>query len=130
MGMYTELHFDAELKQLTDQDVIDILEFMTGKESRKPNCIPDHPLFNTDRWEFMLGSDSYYFSSNTSSTIILDSISDTYFLNIKCNLKNYDHEIEKFINWISKYIDPSEHFLGFMRYEKDIEPTLIYRQEY
>ena len=50
-----------------------------------------------------------------------------YFLNVRCNLKNYHEEIEKFMNWLCPYIE-TEGFLGYMRYEECDNPTLIYKE--
>ncbi|MCA1800256.1 MAG: hypothetical protein LC650_03090, partial [Actinobacteria bacterium] len=60
----------------------------------------------------------------TSSSLNYDDIGG-WFLTIRCNLKDYDDEIEKFIDWITPYTD-STGFVGYKRYEQDEEPTLIY----
>ena len=126
MGMYTELHFNAELKKNTPKSVIDILNYMIGKAEKEPE-LPDDALFNTSRWVYMLQMDSYYFNADTISTLRFDDISSSYYLCIRCNLKNYDDEIKKFINWINHYLDAHEgEFLGFSRYEETERPTLIY----
>jgi hypothetical protein len=128
MGMYTEFHFNAELKQDTPQTVIATLAAMLANDEPKDFApLFDHPLFQTMLWRFMLVSDSYYFPADTHSTCRYDDIANSRFLCIRCNLKNYDGEIEKFIDWIMPYVDetPGE-FLGFYRHEEDVQPTLIY----
>lgn len=132
MGMYTELHYNVELKKDVPKKVIDILNFMVGDTEDEPKGLPAHELFKTERWRFMLRMDSYYFDADTHSTLRLDKTSDNYYLCIRTNLKNYDSEIEKFIDWIEPYL--SEYiaegdFLGFYRYEEDNEPTHIYRTQ-
>ena len=124
MGMYTELHFNAELKKDTPEEVIETLRKMVnGAAIENP---PDHELFQTSRWSFMLCCDSYYFSSDTHSTLRFDEISKSWFLCIRSNLKNYGGEIEKFIDWIHPYLDELEgEHLGHMRYEEDMLPSLI-----
>jgi len=125
MGMYTEFHFDSSLKRDTPKNIIDALKFMTGETSLF-ETEPDHPLFKTKRWQFMLQCNSYYFDANTDSKLVYDKIGG-YYLNIKCNLKNYGHEIQHFINWIMPYLDKTDgEFIGFYRYEEFEEPTLIY----
>ncbi len=124
MGMYTEFHFNSELKK-DNQEIIDILKYMLGEIKEKPN-LPEHKLFQTDGWSCMLRSDSYYFDEDTHSTLKRNGYDECY-LCIRCNLKNYDSEIEKFIDWISPYLEKSEgEFLGFYRYEETEIPTLIY----
>lgn len=126
MGMYTEFHYNTQLKEDIPQDVLSILQFMLGEDERCPT-LPKHPLFNTSRWDYMLRCDSCYFDADTHSTLRFDDSSNAYYLCIRCNLKNYDDEIEHFINWIHPYIDKFKgEFLGFYRYESNDQPTLIF----
>src|SRR3990167_5216447 len=131
MGMYTELVVAFELKNDTPLEVISTLEFMVAKgakgEKSIPLSLPAHPFFKTDRWDWMLNSGSYYFIFTPHSTIRYDNISKSYFVTIRCNLKNYTDEIEQFLDWINPYIDESEHFIGYKWYEENEEPTLLYR---
>lgn len=128
MGMYTELRFAAKLKEDTPEEVINILRYMVEEGEGLTHPIPDHPLFHTSRWSWMLRSDSYYFSATTHSSFVQDYRS--WYLTVQCNLKNYDREIEKFVSWIMPYVaDPPGTYLGHSRYEEVDEPTLIYRAE-
>jgi len=127
MGMYTEIHFNSELKPDTPEDVINILKYMVGDLDDKPVSKPNHELFGDTRWRFMLQCDSYYFDADTHSTIRFDSISNSYYLCVRSNFKNYGNEIELFVEWIKPYLNKTEgDFLGFSRYEETEEPTLIY----
>ena len=125
MGMYTEFHFNAEVRGSSPASVIEILKFMVDGTVSEPEEKPCHPLFRTDRWEGMLRCDSYYFAADTNSTFRYDTISKAYFLCVRCNFKNYDDEIQKFIDWIKPYIVAEEgDFLGFYRYEERQQPSL------
>lgn len=131
MGMYTEFHFNSELNIPKECEVAEILKFMVGDREDEPKEIPDLPLFGDTRWRFMLQCDSYYFDADTRSTLRWDEVSKSYYLNIRCNLKNYDGEIEQFIDWIRPYLDKERgDFLGFYRYEESETPTLIYQGEH
>lgn len=123
--MYTEFHFNSALKKNTPNEVIDTLKFMLGETE---NLVKQsHPLFDTERWEYMLRMDSYYFDADTHSTLRFDEIAKQYYLCVRCNLKNYNGEIKKFLDWIFPYLDKMEgEFVGFSRYEEFEEPTLIY----
>ena len=134
MGMYTELHFNAELVKNLSEEVVNILNYMVGNNESESHPIgelpptPDHPLFSTNRWDFMLRCDSYYFPADTHSTLRFDDISEAYYLCIRSNLKNYDGEIGKFLTWIMPYVAEFEgDFLGYFRYEENKNPTLIYK---
>jgi hypothetical protein len=131
MGMYTEFHFNVRLKQNIPDKILNILRYMVSNEPNKydfkPKEIPDHLLFkNSERWHWMLWVDSYYFAADTISTLRVDDTAKQYFLCVRCNLKNYDNEIENFIDWINPYIDAkSNAFLGFSRYEESEDPEII-----
>lgn len=124
MGMYTEFHFNAELEGIPPHEVMSILTWMIGANNEEPKELPDHPLFKTSRWAQMLRSDSFYFDACTHSTIKDDQ---GLYLCIRCNLKNYEDEIEKFIDWVMPYLNKQEgDFLGFHRYEETETPELIF----
>lgn len=127
MGMYTELVCALELKQDTPDLVINTLKYMVGTLGELEET-PTHELFETDRWDFMLRGDSYYFEGVTNSNLYKDTLipqRPTYYLTIRCNFKNYDGEIEKFIDWITPY-SHSTGFIGYKRFEGDKDPALIY----
>lgn len=128
MGMYTELHLNCELKEDVPDSVVAILQYMLrDKPEAEIPELPDHLLFKTHRWSAMLRCDSYYFAADTHSTLRFDDIGNSYYLCIRCNLKNYDDEIKRFVDWVMPYIDGLDgDFLGFSRYEQTETPTLIY----
>lgn len=129
MGMYTELNLGVRFHKNTPQNVIDILKYMLAEspvrfEYLRPQ-LPEHPLFKTDRWMIMLDCGSYYFDGKPDSSLNYDKITECYFLNVRCNLKNYDREIEHFLDFIQPYLY-TNGFIGYTRYEEDDDPTLIY----
>ena len=130
MGMYTELNIAVRLK-LSD-NALKVLEFMTGQSENEDFEQPFHPLFysGTDRWKYMLYCDSAYFPHTANSSLVADRYGaeeDTLerVLNVRCDLKNYNDEIENFLDWIYPYSETGG-FIGYMRYEEDEDPTLIY----
>lgn len=135
--MYTEFHFNSELSKDTPSEVIIILRVMLQELSFDAIDfpLPDAPLFKTERWRTMLVCDSYYFDADTHSTLRFDDLNckkgKSYFLCIRCNLKNYDSEIEKFVDWIDPYLEDKDSgdFLGFSRYEESEDPVIIRKKE-
>ena len=124
--MNTELHFNCKLKKDLPKIVIETLQYMIDYKN-KPKKLPEHELFKCESWTMLFTCDSYYFDADTYSTLRFDEISNAYYLCIRANLKNYDREIEKFIDWIMPYLNVYEgKFLGFYRYEESEQPTLIY----
>lgn len=128
MGMYTELVLGMCIKPKTS--IIKTLEYMLGESDIDPRTLYmlDHPLFKSERWEWMLRSTSAYFDGSTQHLLTYDELLDEYHLNVRCDLKNYSQEIEKFLDWLCPYI-LTEGFLGYMRYEEFDYPTLIYRYD-
>lgn len=60
--------------------------------------------------------------------MIYDAIISAWKINIRSNLKNYDSEIEKFLDWIVPYIG-TNGFIGYTRSEDDDDPTLVYIED-
>lgn len=128
MGMYTALHMNVTLRNDTSESVIRTLKTMLGQEEHR--ATPNHPLFQTGRWEYMLRCSSYYHNNWVASELTHDVHAKCYFLRVQCDFKNYDNEISKFIDWISPYLEAeSGEFLGYYRYEEDEHPTIIYKKE-
>jgi len=130
MGMYTELHLNVEIIKELPEGICDTLRYMTTGNGEL-DTLPYHSLFRDgSRWEYMLRCDSYYFSADTLSTFRWDENGDSYYLCIRCNLKNYGGEIRLFLHWIHPYIAAIDgDFLGFFRYEETNTPTLIYYRD-
>lgn len=130
MGMYTKLHLQVELKQDVSEAVIRHLQWMLG-QNYKPNPIIDHPLFKSDRAEFMLSSSSAYFPADAHTVLYVRY--GRWHLNVDCDFKNYGDEVAKFTDWIMPYVEaPIGEFLGYSLYEEhdDFEtPDLIYKVE-
>lgn len=128
MGMYTELNIATEI--VNDPDLIHDLRVMLG-DIKGGIILKDNDLFTkTTRWKFMLSSGSYYFPGQPDSKLVRDDLYENapmYFLNVRCNLKNYENEIELFLKWLQPYM-LTYGFVGYMRYEEDNTPTLIYNE--
>lgn len=123
MGMYTELNINVNFQSDTPDNIIDILKYMLGDISEVTTT--SHPLFSTERWTLMLTCDSYYFDGVTHSSIVYDSISKEYALSVRSNFKNYNNELELFLDFIQPYLSTTG-FIGYHRYEEYEDPTLIY----
>ena len=126
MGMYTELHYNVELKKDVPEEILAVLKSMLNWDIKEPS-LPDHGFFSCERWRALFSCDSYYFHADTHSTLRFDNISHCYYLCIRANLKNYDGEIEAFLKWVEPYVYAcKDDFLGFYRYEECENPTLIF----
>ena len=109
MGMYTELTLNFSLKKELPTNVLYALEVMTSNNwDYNFNLLPKHDLFKTERFQMVLSADSFNDSRIESHT----------------KFKNYDSEIELFIDWIRPFVDQDKgSLIGFSLYEEDYEPT-------
>lgn len=131
MGMYTELNVSMNLE--LDRNTLELLKVMVGEREMGADIrLPDDSLFKarTQRWDFMLMSDSFYFDHTAGSSLVnkkswAEKDDMERILNVRCDLKNYEDEIELFLKWIYNYAT-TRGFVGYMRYEEDRDPTLIY----
>lgn len=132
MGMYTELNVSMNLK--LDRNTMEVLKVMLGEREMGADIrLPDTPLFSrhSQRWNFMLTCDSFCFDHTAGSSLVnklarLEGKDNMErILNVRCDLKNYEDEIELFLKWIYNYAE-TRGFVGYMRYEENNDPTLIY----
>lgn len=129
MGMYTELVLAVELNAEAGE-IVPILEAMISPKLEERSeveaaieSIPPHPLFQTTRWWMMLLGTSCYFRGGPHSSI--DDHCGHKSLVVRFNIKNYESEIEHFINWLDPYVR-RDGYAGYFRYEEDLVPTLIF----
>ena len=124
--MYTELIFGAALKENTPSQVIEALKYMVGETKEKPS---DFPL-PEGRCEWLFRSGSYSFAINESvSKMWLDNIDNQWHISTRSNIKNYENEIETFLEWIKPHIDSgsgNNDLYAIVMYEDEDTPTLYY----
>lgn len=126
MGMYTEINIAFELKRDAPGEVCEMLKYMaTSGDKDRPPSLPGHAFFECERWDFLFRCDSYYFPGNSHAEFYFDEISKSWFLVARANLKNYDGEIEAFMEWIAPYVECCDgEYFGYSRYEETDWPTL------
>lgn len=126
MGMYTELIFGAELKKETPNEIIEALKYMLGEIEEKPK---DFPLPD-GRCEWLFQGSSYYFAINKPvKKMWLDEIDNCWHISTRSNIKNYENEIETFLEWIKPYISSGSgdrDMYAIVIYENSSEPTIYY----
>lgn len=125
MGMYTELDLKVSIKD--DPIVVDVLKDIATDGSSNIRGRLDHPFFKTRRCDMVGWGGSYYFEGQPHTQFRYDKIANCWFLTTCFNLKNYDSEIEKFLDWLCPYI-LTEGYLGTYWYEEQVEPINIYKE--
>jgi len=123
--MYTELYLRCDLKKDTPKEVIDLLRAMVVGDDRVPPIITP---FGGGRCPWILRMASqYHFPIAMSSMDYLDYCA-CWCLFVRCDLKNYEGEIEAFLKWLAPHLNVEKgEYIGHTRYEEDPLPThLIY----
>ena len=122
MGMYTELFLQVNLKKETPEDVIKALKVMIGSSDEYID-----PPFDGERWEYMLRQSSHYhFPISVAKLEQLPYIPGEYYLFVRCDFKNYDGELQKFLEWLAPWVCSGDtHYQGHHMYEECEEPTRI-----
>lgn len=133
MGHYTEFVFGVSLLSTTPKIVINVLDYLVNREELIN--IPNHEFFNCNRYSYIATSSSYYFGYSDSSSTFnskADNINNEYLLSIRSNIKNYDNEIDKFVDWIRPYVNSgsgSKELLGYKLSEESVIPYLFYKDK-
>jgi hypothetical protein len=114
MGMYTEIFVTGST---SDPTTAEWLRFMMGLRGEdEPGPRPDHPLFATERWDFMLQCSSYYFPvSESQASFRWDEIAKSWQFTSLSSFKNYGGEADLFFDWLKS---AGAEFFGYHRYEE------------
>ena len=129
MGMYTELVLKFEISKNLPKDVMQVFEYLFNN-GEEPSFIPDHEFFKKSRW-FVIGkSSSFYHHPECVKSWCDVDYSDTIYIFSRSDLKDYNNEIQSFVDWAKPYIRPSTgDCLGWVWYEEEDAPTLIINGE-
>lgn len=136
MGHYTRFNCNITLKKDTPELIIDFFKrvlidrdlghnkvMFSSEDVFKPEF--EHEFFKCDRWYMML------LSNNWDNTIRGSKIyfkNNYWHIGIDSEFKNYDNEIDKFIDWITPYIvgRKKKQYLGYYKPESIREQINIY----
>lgn len=134
MGTYSELIFGAGLKENTPKEIIDAIKWLldnTKDESDYPAVLPQDLKESRLSWMFNSGGSYYFGSISGYSEFKYDEIGNFWRLNARFNIKNYENEIEGFLNWIKPYLEQGsggKEFYAIVTTE-DGEPKIYYLNE-
>ena len=150
MGMYTEFIFGCELSKNTPRVCVEALDFVINGEDKQPKYdnpegweqkdYNEHYIDRTlpveeikafiDKYDFygLFCSCSYSFgAANPISKFYWDSISSSYHISTRADLKNYTNQIETFIDYIKEYVESGSgdyEVYAYVQYECDDLPTI------
>jgi hypothetical protein len=136
MGMYTLFYCNVALKPETPSEMIDALKVLAQIDDSRMEKIkafkwPDHEFFSCERFTMLFTCSSAYFSDNEQGVCSLRQETknpcdywgndNVWVLKVKNSLKNYDGEIQKFVDWIKPWLYEG---VIFSEYEEFKWPTL------
>jgi hypothetical protein len=121
MGMYTEIFVNVDLKEGTPDEVIQTLKAICEK-----NCDSPFLVGRPHRWFELFNNGSYYTPRTECAALTFDAIGNQWSLIGKGDIKNYECEIEAFFAYIEPWVE--DNFMGYMRYEENDEPTLMFKR--
>ena len=125
MGMYTELVLKCEVRGDAPDLVKQVVRHLFNNEDA-PAELPDHEFFSCHRWEWIGSGASGCHHAVAVNSIYKHDFSEGIEVFSRSDLKDYDDEISKFIDWIAPYLPASgETCIGWKWYEEDEKPTLI-----
>ena len=82
MGMYTQIYVKATFKENLSDNVVNIIKYMLNMDDIKLEDLdlPNHPLFITARWEWMLKSGIFYHIPFAVNRFEYNEVSKNYYL--------------------------------------------------
>ena len=97
MGLYTRLQVHAELHNLTGDALYGLVWMCDPTSMKWDQYLPDHPFFKLRRSILLFQEDSKFAPS-------CKKVGNIWILHTDASIKNYEGEIEKFINWIKPFV--------------------------
>lgn len=103
MGIYTSFKLDTNLEH--NEIIFRILDFMIYNDISEVKeldfIVPDHKLFKTSRWLWMLHqSDEGLYKGDS----FIEDNDRFYHLRVRSSFKCYENEINKFLDWLAPSI--------------------------
>jgi hypothetical protein len=129
MGMYTEFIFGASLKGLPEY-VVEAIDAVINRDDCTDGTSKEAMDF-IDEYELgrLFHGSSYYFGAHCNKpTFVWDKIGEHWVLSTRANCKNYKGQIEKFIKFITPYVEDGSGdyhgIIAYVQYELAEYPTL------
>jgi hypothetical protein len=128
MGMYTELIFGASIKKDAPKEVINTLHYLVNGKKLYEEVEIEKSV--TDGRNVLNGGGSYYFGvCDGVAKMWFDDIRNEWIVSSRTNIKNYESEIQTFLEWIKPFIDNGSgdrEMYAITIYEEQSEPTIYY----
>lgn len=125
MGMFTELTLNCELRRDVPDFVINTIKYMLDIIKEPQEGYP----FTSGRFPIILLGSSAYFLDTNPTIFKFDELDNIWLLSTRSNIKNYNNEIETFIEWLKPYVKAgvgSHDLYASVLFETNKTPTMYY----
>ena len=131
MGMYTEFIFGCSLSKNTPKVCIDALNYIINND--EVALTPEVQEFiNKYDLERLFLSTSYYFgAASPVNKFHWDDIGNAYQISTRSNLKNYENQIQTFLEYIKPYVESGSgeyDIYAYVHFETLCFPTIYTMQ--
>lgn len=121
MGTYTELVLKCSIKDERPEIVHDVLNFLFNENQLHPTELPDHEFFKIKGWDAVGRTNSYYHCPRSLNFY------DGKYLFSRSDFKNYQDEIDLFLDWLKPYLSsPPGKLIGWAFGDEMKEPVFLY----
>ena len=126
--MYTELIFGCKLSKSTPKVCLDALNHVINGKEDDTVSEEVQSFITKYSLDYLCWCSSYYFGVCESiSKMWYDSISNSWRISIRSSIKNYNNEIERFLDYIKNYVERGSgdrEIYAYVTYEKAEFPTI------
>ena len=132
MGMYTEVIVGCTLKKNLPKVCVNALTLISNRQEINENDKETEEFIKEYDLYKICWSESAYFGAPSHCIFrrLEDNYEDYYSLSIRANLKSYNGEIEKFLEYIRPYVywgSGINELYAMTIYEEDKEPKLWFK---
>ena len=114
MGRYTQLTMTYYLKAATPPEVLAVHKYLLGDDGGFPDPfpgpLPEHPLFQCDRWDSIGRGGGEYPGPFRAFT---PAFREGWEVGFSCSFKDYDDEIRHWLDWIGPWVEISRRAIGW-----------------
>ena len=129
MGMYTEMILGCSFKDTLPSVCIDALICVINNLEPKENGEKVRKFIEEYDLEYLMFGSSYYFGvCRSNQKFWYDHIGKQWVISVRSNIKNYDRQIQKFLKYITPYVDRGSGYesgvFAYVQYEEADFPTM------
>lgn len=127
MGMYTEFVFEGETIIQLPKAIEPYFNYFFTQDTDsevllEKDSLPDNSFFKLPNWDRIGHISSYYFIPFAVRQRVPSNNRSSSYVFMRCDLKNYNSEIQLFLDWIWPYMQDCR---GYYWYEENDHPVVF-----